>query len=143
VKTDYAKVRLSEDTETKSMSESERRQFQRVSFDTPAKLSLEQQEFSCQIIDLSIHGVLLRAHGVVNSKIGTRYSLSIPLGQDNASQAESINMQVTLAHNSPESLGFACESISLESITHLRRIVELNSGNSDLLERELESLIER
>jgi hypothetical protein len=34
-----------------------------------------------------------------------------------------------------------CESIDLDSITHLRRLVELNAGDPALLERELTALV--
>ena len=125
------------------MSEKERRQYHRVSFATTAKLSSENQFFSCQIIDLSIQGVLLRAHGMVNAVLGTEYSLTIPLSEEENDSSSCISMRVTLAHNSPEKLGFRCENIDLESITHLRRIVELNSGDSQLLERDFESLVKQ
>ncbi len=143
VERDYAKVRLSLMKKRTPMSEKERRQYHRVSFATTAKLSSDNQFFSCQIIDLSIQGVLLRAHGMVNAVLGTKYSLTIPLSETEEDSSSSISMKVTLAHNSPEKLGFRCESIDLESITHLRRIVELNSGDSQLLERDFESLVKQ
>jgi hypothetical protein len=37
-------------------------------------------------------------------------------------------------------LGFVCRHIDLESISHLRRLVELNLGDESLLERELAAL---
>jgi len=114
----------------------ERRQFQRVQFDSTAKLSKDAQDFDCQIIDLSIHGVLLRPHGVINAKANTPFELEIPL-----SDADSlIKMQVKLAHQSPDNLGFVCDNIDLDSITHLRKLVELNLGDSEVLERDLATL---
>ena len=38
-------------------------------------------------------------------------------------------------------IGLQCESIDLDSITHLRRLVELNAGDPALLDRELSSLL--
>ena len=38
-------------------------------------------------------------------------------------------------------LACAARSIDLDSITHLRRLVELNSGDAAMLERELHTLI--
>ncbi|HXK57002.1 MAG TPA: PilZ domain-containing protein, partial [Gammaproteobacteria bacterium] len=37
-------------------------------------------------------------------------------------------------------LGLRCVSIDMESIGHLRRLVELNLGDAELLHRDLESL---
>jgi len=117
--------------------DNDKRQYTRVNFDTTAKLTKDNQTFECQIIDLSIHGVLLRPHGVVNSSEGANYELEIPLSNNE----NTIKMSLKLAHKHPDSLGFVCESIDLDSITHLRKIVELNSGDPSLLERELQSLI--
>jgi len=117
--------------------DNERRQYKRVNFDTTAKLSMGDQSFDCQIVDLSIHGVLLRPHGVLRSMTDTEYELEIPLS-DNENV---IKMSLSLTHQHPENLGFVCKNIDLDSITHLRKIVELNSGDPTLLDRELDSLI--
>ncbi len=118
--------------------DSERRQFQRVSFDTIANLSKDDQTFACQIIDLSIHGVLLRTHGVVHSKVGAVYNLEIPLSDHQIT----IKMTLKLTHQHPENLGFVCQNIDLDSITHLRKIIEMNSGDATLLDREFSCLLD-
>jgi hypothetical protein len=38
-------------------------------------------------------------------------------------------------------VGLRCASIDLDSITHLRRLVELNSGDPAILDREFGSLV--
>ncbi len=114
----------------------ERRHYKRVHFDTTATLSKDEQSFACQVIDLSIHGVLLRPHGVIRSKVDSIYQLDIPLSD----QQNHVKMSLKLMHQHPDSLGFICENIDLDSITHLRKIVELNSGDSAILERDLAAL---
>ncbi|MBV1908911.1 MAG: PilZ domain-containing protein [Kangiellaceae bacterium] len=123
------------------MNDNERRHHQRVSFDSPAKLISGEQRFSCQIIDLSIHGVLLRPYGVVRAESGASFELEIPLNESGDTDSQIITMSLSLAHSTPESLGFVCNTIDLESITHLRRIIELNSGHPELLEREFAQLV--
>jgi hypothetical protein len=49
-------------------------------------------------------------------------------------------MEVVLTRAQPQSLGFVCRHIDLDSISHLRRLVELNLGDEQLLERELAAL---
>ena len=117
--------------------DNERRQYKRVSFDTNAKLTKGDQSFDCKIVDLSIHGVLLRPHGVIRPTETANYQLEIPLSADD----NSIKMTLNLTHQHPDSLGFECKNIDLDSITHLRKIVELNSGDPTLLDRELDVLI--
>jgi len=50
-------------------------------------------------------------------------------------------MTASVAHIDPTRIGFICEHIDLDSITHLKRLVELNLGDEELLHRELSSLI--
>lgn len=114
----------------------ERRNFQRVAFETTAKLTKDDQSFNCQVIDLSMHGVLIRPHGVLRSKVGSLYNLEIPLSDEETF----IKMSLKMAHQHPENLGFVCENIDLDSMTHLRKIVELNSGDPEMLERDLAML---
>jgi len=116
--------------------DSERRQYQRVNFNATAKLTKDEQSFGCQIVDLSIHGVLLRPHGVIRSKVGAIYQLEIPLSDDE----NSIKMTLKLTHQHPKNIGFVCQQIDLDSITHLRKVVELNTGDSEILERDLATL---
>ena len=118
--------------------DNERRQYHRVSFDSVATLSGNQQSFDCQIIDLSIHGVLLRPHGVIYAKEDIEYKLNIPLETDGAEV--SIQMTLKLIRQKPENLAFKCENLDLDSITHLRKIVELNSGDPSVLESDLQTL---
>ena len=52
-----------------------------------------------------------------------------------------VQMDVHLAHDDHQQLGFECENIELESVTHLRRLIELNLADEEELERELAALI--
>jgi hypothetical protein len=51
-----------------------------------------------------------------------------------------VQMEVLLTRTDHELLGFVCQHIDLDSISHLRRLVELNLGDVSLLERELAAL---
>ena len=53
-----------------------------------------------------------------------------------------IKMSAAVAHIDIGSIGFICKNIDLESISHLKRLVELNLGDEALLHRELASLIQ-
>ena len=53
-----------------------------------------------------------------------------------------VQMQVRLTHDNHGQLGFVCEHIDLDSISHLRRLIELNLGDQEELERELGALLE-
>lgn len=123
------------------MSDSDRRMYQRVSFDGTAELSNNEQSFTCQITDLSLRGVLVRPFGVVRADLGTEFTLLIPLSNNQDNNDLKIQMTLELAHSNHDGLGFKCISIDVDSITHLRQIVELNSSDPNLLNRELELLV--
>jgi hypothetical protein len=50
-------------------------------------------------------------------------------------------MQGVITHVEGLYIGLACRNIDLDSVTHLRRLVELNLGDVALLERELSALV--
>jgi hypothetical protein len=49
-------------------------------------------------------------------------------------------MEGIVAHHHDAVLGVRCKAIDLDSITHLRRLVELNRGDAEDLQRELSAL---
>ena len=49
-------------------------------------------------------------------------------------------MQGTITHIEETHMGIRCDQIDMESISHLRRLAELNLGDAQLVERELEAL---
>jgi len=116
----------------------ERRQFNRVVFNTTANFYADKRKVECQIIDLSIQGVLLELLDPAEVEVGTAYQLEIPLGE----RKELISMELELMHLENKTLGLMCSFIDLESITHLRRLVELNLGDSELLERDFSALLD-
>ena len=51
-----------------------------------------------------------------------------------------IIMTLIFSHEENNTLGFKCQHIDIDSMTHLKRLVELNVGNDDILMRELDLL---
>lgn len=114
----------------------ERRQFQRVLFDAPISLSQETQSYVSRVIDVSLKGVLIRTNEDWQLHTGDPINLVIDLGDGKSM----IRMHTHVAHIEEEQMGLVCDEIDMDSITHLRRLVELNLGDSSLLERELHAL---
>lgn len=65
--------------------------------------------------------------------------VKLPLGDE--STEVHIAMAGELAHVEAGHAGVLCRSIDLESITHLRRLIEVNLGDPAASERELKALI--
>lgn len=114
----------------------DRRHFTRIHFQSAARLVLPGGEHDAEVVDLSLKGALLRPAAGLFVAVGSNGSLEIPL--DDAGAA--IRMEVTVVHREGNYIGLACREIDLDSISHLRRLVELNIGDAAVLERELTAL---
>lgn len=51
-----------------------------------------------------------------------------------------INLAIIVVHHENDHIGFKTEHMDLDTATNLRRLVELNLGDENLLERELSEL---
>ncbi|MCF8197405.1 MAG: PilZ domain-containing protein [Sulfuritalea sp.] len=114
----------------------ERRNFWRAVFHSPVRLTTHDGEAFAQLLDISLKGALLEAAEVWHGKTGEECRLSLELAPDAI-----ITMWTKVTHVEGSHIGLRCESIDLDSITHLRRLVELNSGDPAILDRELSSLV--
>lgn len=115
----------------------ERRKFSRILFDTEARLFTDSQVWKTRILDLSLNGALVVSPEDF-SPPGNSLSLAFSLPESDVE----VQMQTLIAHRKPGMIGLKCEHIDVESISHLRRMVELNLGDASLLNRELEHFIE-
>ena len=111
------------------------RHFHRILYTAEATLNCEEKTWNCEIIDLSLKGCLLRFNFPWEENLEKLYTLTLQL-----SEQTRIKMELTAMHVIGDKVGFKCEHIDLDSITELRRLVELNLGNSALLERDLLAL---
>ncbi|WP_027149353.1 PilZ domain-containing protein [Methylobacter tundripaludum] len=113
------------------------RHFHRILYTADAILSCEEKTWHCEIIDLSLKGCLLRFELPWEEDPEKLYTLALRL-----SEQVQIKMELTATHVVGNKVGFKCEHIDIDSISELRRLVELNLGSSALLERDLLALIE-
>jgi len=114
----------------------EKRPFSRIDFRAPAIIRQGDQQWSTEVLDISLKGVLLALPDEVVLDTEQAIELEIRLNE----QIE-IDMRCRIAHRENDHLGLACQTIDLESIQHLRRLMELNLGDVAAMERELSELI--
>ncbi|MDC9728418.1 MAG: PilZ domain-containing protein [Methyloprofundus sp.] len=116
--------------------DNDKRHFHRCFYKKSATLSLGDQQWDCELVDISIHGCLLRFNETWASQdLDSIYTLNLELSEE-----KSITMSLSISHAIDNEIGCKCEHIDLDSISELRRLVELNLGNSDFLERDLQAL---
>lgn len=116
----------------------EKRRFSRTFHDAGIHLiSADHGTIQCQLLDISLNGCLIAGNESTQSQqIGDKLSLDIVL-------SESLSIEVT-AHivfiGETHQIGVQFDEIDIDSITALRRMVELNVGDTALLERDLIAL---
>lgn len=91
------------------------------------------------MVDISLKGVLLQLPAGPLPQAGMPCLVKLPLGDAEAGTV--IAMAGELAHVEGDHAGVLCRSIDIESITHLRRLIEVNLGDPAASERELKALI--
>jgi len=123
----------------------EQRRFSRFKFNATADLHIHRkdtvpkiQSEKVHVLDLSLKGVMLKADPSILEKIGLGDSVQLTIQLEE--NGPTIEMFVKLAHQTNDVAGFYCDQIDIDSITHLRRMVELNQGSSEILERDLAAL---
>jgi len=114
----------------------DQRRFHRVGHDAWATLSYGGKAWTCKVQDLSLKGCLVKldAHWEVDP--AQTYQLSIHL-----TYAIRIDMTVQKTHQDGPLVGLRCIAIDPDSIAQLKRLVELNTGDPGLLDREMHLLL--
>jgi len=116
--------------------ETERRRFTRINFDAATEVKQGDDSWQATLIDISFNGMLLTTETAIDLEIGAAVDLTVHLLGDDVT----INTPAVLAHKEDDQYGFSIENLDLDSLTQIRRLVELNLGDEALLERELDHL---
>lgn len=116
----------------------DRRRFTRVPFDAATRLQQNDWSAPVQLVDISLRGLLVTQPADWDAALITSEPVVAIIDLDDGSQ---ISMEARLVHSDDGVLGFRCEHIDLDSVSHLRRLIALNLGDTDLLDRELASLL--
>jgi len=129
---------------SETSSSSERRRFTRVPFDTHVQVTHLGSGRTIKVIllDLCLQGALVELpvkslpEGATNgifSTCGEKVKLELFLDEVDTA----ISMETEVVHVAGRNIGLGCRALDLDSITHLRRLVELNLGDAELFQREI------
>lgn len=114
----------------------EKRRFSRISFDADVLISQNNQEWRTTLLDISLNGLLVNTPTNWEGLQGEHFHAEVIF----PNSGSLIHAEVSVAHNNDGRTGLQVNSIDVESVAHLRRLIELNLGDEDLLNRELEAL---
>jgi hypothetical protein len=111
----------------------ERRNFQRIPFTTNADILIKNKKHKGELLDISLKGALIQGTGHIPLEMGSRCELTIHLLETTIV----LNFEADLVHSKENRLGFKFVSEDTETAMHLRRLLELNIGSSDEIEKEI------
>ena len=117
---------------TDNNNHSERRLFKRLPFVSKMQLYSGTSAWMCEIIDISLKGVLFTKPSDWQGKLNDIYRLSISL-----SDSPSISMNITIAHIDKDSIGAKWNKIDVDSFSRLKRLLELNTIERNRITKEI------
>ena len=118
----------------------ESRHFSRIPFhaDVILHFHLANVEQTGHLLDISLKGALVEtAQPLANAFRGKICRMVLFLGKG----GEHITMEGAVVHQEGKLIGIECQHIDLDSMSNLRRLVELNTGDEKLLARELAEVL--
>jgi len=111
------------------------RRFTRIEFEAEVKLYSAGAMWDSELLDISLKGALCKRPEQWDGRMEKRYRLELRLPGGSR-----ISMNATAVNATDEAIGFEWSKIDFDSFTHLKRLIELNLGDPDLLNRELSAL---
>ncbi|HUJ75426.1 MAG TPA: PilZ domain-containing protein [bacterium] len=120
------------------------RRYERVAFAHSSTLTVHGKPWAVTLVDVSLNGALVElpeqeGEGLLlaaQNAPGQPAQLIIEL-DGGVNEAPRIVMDVLITWRRGQRLGLSLQTLDVESVTHLRRLLELNLGDASLVEREL------
>ncbi len=122
----------------------DKRRFQRIPFEKSIQLNKTDDPDECylgKLQDISLKGALVSLESDEHDfSVGDALLLSI--GPFQGDFEINLNVGITYIQENRITLGLNIVSLDVDSASHLRRLIEVNLGDEDLLQRELTNLIQ-
>ena len=112
------------------------RHYARIPFDADVLLHVHGRTVAVQLVDIALKGALVQTEAAQTLRLQDRCRLLLPL----ADNGEGLVMAGRVVHLNDQHVGIECQDIDVTSLTRLRRLVELNTGDTALMDRELSHL---
>jgi hypothetical protein len=109
------------------------RRFRRIPFEAEVMLKVQDQTFTGELLDVAMKGAMVGIEKKFSLKLGGQCSLSITL----PGSPIQLDFEAELIHVEGHHYGFKFISENLATLTHLRKIIELNTGDVEATRSEL------
>ncbi len=109
-----------------------RRQFRRVRIDADARVYSDRAMWPTRCVDVSLKGALIERPKEWMGEHGKTQRLELRFHT-----LLIVSVNATVVHVSPRFIGYRFQRMDLDSFMRLKRIIELNLGDPELLSQEL------
>ncbi len=111
----------------------EKRKFHRIPFQCQSQVLCGDRTYTAELLDISMRGALLLVRDMPEWEMGHTCFLDAKLVNSD------IHMQfeARLVHREEGHYGFVFLSEDIDTFSHLRRLLELNLGDAEIVDREL------
>jgi hypothetical protein len=109
------------------------RRFRRIPFAAEVTLSAGQTSWSAELLDVALKGALIGTDSPLPLAPGSQCDLSINL----SGSPVTLSFLAELKHCEGTHYGFKFISEDLGTLTHLRKLLELNTGDTEATRSEL------
>lgn len=116
----------------------DKRKFHRVPFQCECQISSGDRKWTGELLDISLRGALFQLPQKASLELGANCYLDIQLADGNID----LQFEAELVHREDDRHGFLFLSENLETLTHLRRLLELNLGSDDFTKKEFSYWLE-
>lgn len=119
---------------------SESRRFSRIHFDAIVQLNIHLIDdiHTAHLLDISLKGALVKTDKPITTFIKQRSCImTLTLGDHD----QKITMQGKIIHHKGSLIGLESLHIDLDSITNLRKLIQLNTSDETRLETELSHML--
>lgn len=110
---------------------SNKRNFTRVHSTLQATVSSKKENITAKVEDICLKGILLKSEK--SFELDKNYNIEITFDDSEVT----MTFDAKCIHHENKNFGFAFTSEDIDSFIHLRRYLELNSADGDLITREL------
>lgn len=120
------------------MAENDRRRFERIGLDREVRVSALGQTACCRLVDISLRGLLLEGCVDWRPILGQLVDLAVVLDEQSH---HCIQAKGEVRHLDGEQVGVHVIEMDLESVSLLKRLVEVNLDDDARLEMELQAML--
>lgn len=110
-----------------------KRNFSRINFAANAQIELKYNIIEAELLDISLKGTLMHPKIQPPLEKGDRCTLKIFLHSSDII----LSFNAELVHIQQNDFGFKFLDIDIDTMTHLRRLLDLNIGDQDKITNEL------